>query len=81
MPISGAAEQSATLHILIFDLIATVTKCCEEPRRPAPGHPSADTVRALATLRHFLREGTQWRSLRAGEDTASGSALRRAFAR
>jgi len=38
-----------------------------------------ETVRVLATLRRFLREGTPWRSLRASEDEASGSTLRRAF--
>jgi len=37
-----------------------------------------ETVRVLATLRQFLREGTPWRSLRASEGKASGSTLRRA---
>jgi transposase len=65
----------------ILDLIATVIGCCEEPRETAPGHPPAETVRVLATLRQFLREGTPWRSLRATADKASGSTLRRAFGR
>jgi transposase len=34
-------------------------------------------VRVLATLRQFLREGTPWRSLRATQNKASGSTLRR----
>ena len=34
----------------------------------------------LAALRRFLREGTPWRSLRATEDQASGSTLRRCLA-
>ena len=69
------------LDARILDLIATVIGCCEEPRETAPGHPPAETVRVLATLRQFLREGTPWRSLRATADKASGSTLRRAFER
>ncbi len=65
----------------ILDLIATVIECCADPREPTPGHPPAETVRVLATLRQFLREGTPWRSLRAGEHKASGSTLSRAFMR
>ena len=69
------------LDTRILDLIATVIECCDEPREPAPGHPPSETVRVLATLRQFLREGTPWRSLRAKADMASGSTLRRAFER
>jgi hypothetical protein len=65
------------LNFRILDLIATVVACCEEPRETGPGHPPAETLRVLATLRQFLREGTPWRSLRATEDKASGSTLRR----
>jgi transposase len=61
----------------MLDLIATVIACCDGPREPGPGHPPAATVRVLATLRRFLREGTPWRSLTASEDMASGSTLRR----
>ena len=32
-----------------------------------PGHPPAETVRVLTTLRPFLCEGTPWRGLRATE--------------
>ena len=69
------------LDIRMLDLIATVIACCEGPREPGPGHPPAETVRVLATLRRFLREGTPWRSLKATEDMVSGSTLRRALAR
>ena len=69
------------LDTRILDLIATVIECCEQPGEPAPGHPVTETVRVLATLRQFQREGTPWRSLRASEDKASGSTLRRAFER
>lgn len=58
-------------------MIATVIECCEEPRPVAPGHPPAQTVRVLTTLRKFLREGTPWRSLRADEHKVSGATLRR----
>ncbi len=65
----------------ILRLIATVMDCCERPRGGGPGHPPAETVRVLAALRRFLREGTPWRGLRATEDQASGSTLRRCLAR
>ena len=58
-------------------LIATVIDCCERPPSGEPGHPPAETVRVLATLRRFLREGTPWRSLTATKYQASGSTLRR----
>jgi transposase len=65
------------LDFRLLDLIATVVACCERPRASGPGHPPAETVRVLATLRRFLREGTPWRGLRATEAQASGSTLRR----
>src|SRR3954467_4083349 len=69
------------LDVRILDLIATVIERCEGPGNSGPGHPPTETVRVLATLRRFLREGTPWRSLVATEDHASGSTLRRALAR
>jgi hypothetical protein len=53
------------LDVRILDLIAMVIGHCEGSREPGPGHPPAATVRVLATLRRFVREGTPWRSLRA----------------
>jgi hypothetical protein len=64
----------------ILDLIATVIERCEGPGEPRPGHPPVETVRVVATLRRFLREGTPWRSLRATSAQASGSTLRRRLA-
>ena len=64
----------------ILDLIATVIEHCQGPSEPGPGHPPAATVRVLATLRRFLREGTPWQSLRASSAQASGSTLRRRLA-
>jgi hypothetical protein len=65
------------LDIRILDLIATVIEHREGLGQPGPGHPPAATVRVLATLRRFGREGTPWRSLRATPTQASGSTLRR----
>ncbi len=80
MPISGFSEWGG-LDFRMLDLIATVVACCEGPRGVGPGHPPAETVRVLATLRRFLREGTPWRSLKATADMVSGSTLRRALER
>jgi hypothetical protein len=63
-----------------LDLIATVIEHCQGPSEPGPGHPPAATVRVLASLRRFLREGTPWRGLRATPAQASGSTLRRRLA-
>jgi hypothetical protein len=63
-----------------LDLIATVIERCEGRSEPGPGHPPAATVRVLASLRRFLREGTPWRGLRATPAEASGSTLRRRLA-
>src|SRR3954449_12418803 len=70
----------AMLEVRILDPIATVIGRCEGPGEPGPGHPPAETVRVLGTLRRFLREGTPSRSLRATPGQASGSTLRRRLA-
>ena len=62
-------------------LIATVIEACDPPQEGARGHPPADTVRGLRTLRRFLREGTPWRSLTATAAQVSGSTLRRRLTR
>src|SRR3954449_2649305 len=83
MPISGlsAAGRGTEVDRRILDLVATVVERCEVPGEPGPGHPPAETVRVLVTLRRFLREGTPWRSLTATAAQASGSTLRRRLAR
>ena len=68
------------LDVRILDLIATVIERCEGPGEPGPGRPPAETVRVLAALRRFAREGTPWRSLRATPMEVSGSTLRRRLA-
>ena len=68
-------------------LVACVIEQCEaeagagEVKTRRPGHPRTETLRVVATLRRFLREGTPWRGLRASKEQASGSTLRRALAR
>jgi hypothetical protein len=68
------------LNESILELIARVIEWCEPTRDGGRGHPPTETVRVLATLRRFLREGTPWRSLRATSSHASGSTLRRRLA-
>ena len=65
------------MDVRILRLIATVIEFCDPPQQGARGHPPAETIRVLATLRRFLREGTPWRSLTATAAQASGSTLRR----
>jgi transposase len=65
------------LDFRLLDLIATVIDVFTPPHDPGRGHPRSATVRVLATLRQFLREGTPWRSLKATTDKVSGSTLRR----
>ena len=60
-----------------MNFIATLVDFCTPPHDRGRGHPRAETIRVLATLRQFVREGTPWRSLRATADKASGSTLRR----
>jgi hypothetical protein len=64
------------LDFKLLNLLAKVIACCEVPPQDGPGHPRSETVRVLVTLRRFLREGTPWRSLRAGAEQVSGSTLR-----
>lgn len=81
VPISGLWLAEMGVDYRILDLVATVIGCCEEPHEARRGHPPAATVRVLATLRRFLREGTPWRGLVATQAQVSGSTLRRTLAR
>ena len=67
------------MDIRILHLIATVIDACKNPGRHRRGHPPAATIRVLAALRRFLREGTPWRSLIATTEQASGATLRRSL--
>jgi hypothetical protein len=69
------------VDVRLLDLIARVIACCEPPSTDGPGQPRSATVRVVATLRRFLREGSPWRSLRASTEQVSGSTLRRYLTR
>ena len=64
-PCLGDPTRTAALDFRLLHLMATVIDACERPRDRGRGHPPTATVRVLATLRRFLREGTPWRSLTA----------------
>src|SRR3954462_2531413 len=80
LPISEGWIWENMLDFRLLDLIAELVVACEPPRNRGPGHPRSATVRVLATLRRFLREGSPWRSLRATAGQVSGSTLRRFLA-
>ncbi len=48
-----------------------------EARPSGTGRPPLPTLKVVETLRFFVREGVQWRELRAGAGRACGSTLRR----
>jgi transposase len=48
-----------------------------EGRPLGPGRPPVPTIKVVETLRFFVREGVQWRELRATAGRACGSTLRR----
>ena len=48
-----------------------------ESRSPGTGRPPMPTIKVVETLRFFIREGVQWRELRAAAGRACGSTLRR----
>src|SRR5919202_1693199 len=70
-------DTGEAMEFRILAMVATAMEACMGPNERRRGHPPAATVRVLATLRQFLREGTPWRSLRASAETVSGSTLRR----
>ncbi|MFS2012351.1 transposase [Azospirillum sp. CT11-132] len=57
---------------LVADIIDRI-----ENRHPGPGRPPVPTLEVIRTLGFFLREGVQWRELKATDGRASGSTLRR----
>lgn len=58
------------------ELVASVIEQIEG-RWPGTGRSPLPTIKVVATLHYFLREGVQWRELRATAGRASGSTLRR----
>jgi Transposase DDE domain len=77
---STSADGAAALDFRPSHLIATVIDACGQQPSRGPGHPPTETIRVVATLGRFLREGTPWRGLTASEDQASGSTLCRRLA-
>lgn len=65
------------MEFKILMMLATLIDFCGGAIERRRGHPPTPTIRVLAVLRQFLREGTPWRSLTATADKASGSTLRR----
>ena len=63
------ASRAAALVAGIIDLTE------DRPRRA--GRPPLPTIKVVEALRFFVREGVQWRELRATDGGASGSTLRR----
>jgi hypothetical protein len=61
----------------LLHLVATVIDACDHRPGCGPSHPPTETIRVVATLRRFRREGTPWRAL----IQASGSTLRRCLTR
>src|SRR3954471_24079554 len=57
-------------------LVAGIIDRIEE-RPSGTGRPPVPTIKVVEALRFFLREGVQWRELRAIVGRASGSTLRR----
>ena len=78
---SGIQTGTAALDFRLLHLIATVIDACDRRPDRGPGHPPTETIRVVAALRRFLREGTPWRSLTATAAQVSGSTLRRWLAR
>ena len=64
-----AARAAAELVAGIIDRL--------EDRTPGTGRPPVPTIKVVETLRFFVREGVQWRELRATAGRACGSTLRR----
>jgi transposase len=58
------------------ELVAGIIDRIEE-RPPSPGRPPMPTIKVVETLRFLVREGVQWRELRAEAGRACGSTLRR----
>jgi transposase len=63
------ASRAAALVAGIIDRI--------EARPYGAGRPPLPTIKVVETLRFFVREGVQWRELRAAAGRACGSTLRR----
>ena len=78
---SGASDRDSYLGFQTSAPVAAAVDACDRPPERGPGHPPTETIRVVATLHRFLREGTPRRSLKATEEQTSGATLRRCLAR
>src|ERR671920_615466 len=60
----------------VAELVAGIIDRIED-RRYGTGRPPLPTIEVVETLRYFVREGVQWRELRAAAGRACGPTLRR----
>jgi transposase len=63
------------MGLSVADLVAEIIDRVKD-RPVCPGRPPMSTVEVIEILCFFLREGVQWRELRAADGRASGSTLR-----
>src|SRR3954468_8513043 len=68
---TGEGAMRATACGLVADLIDSIEGRCSDY-----GRPRCPTEAVVETLRFFLREGVQWRELRATGDRVGGPRLR-----
>jgi transposase len=64
------------MHTSAIAMIANLIDQVDR-QKSGPGHPRAETVKVVATLRYFAHEGIGWRALTASDRFVSGSTLRR----
>ena len=65
------------MGLTAVQMVAGIIDWIEKAPRGGPGCPPAPTEKVIETFRYFLREGPQWRELRATDERVSGSTLRR----
>jgi transposase len=68
----GEASMASRATALVAGIIDRI-----EERPSGTGRPPVPTIKVVAALRFFVREGMQWRELRATAGRACGSTLRR----
>src|SRR3712207_4289391 len=68
--------REASMGPRAVELVARIIDRLED-RSPGTGRPLMPTIKVVEALRFFLREGVQWRELRAAAGRACGSTLRR----
>jgi transposase len=77
LPRLAGNDAEVRMEFGLLSLVATVIDFCAGAGERRVGRPPTPTVRVVATLRRFLREGSPWRSLTASAGLVSGATLRR----